>query len=78
MESHMIQVQLDQARAALQAAQVQERATDTQLRLNKVTTSARRAAVRLLERDLAAAQQVRITYWCHYAVNVGEQYENNT
>ncbi len=62
MEIHTLQVQLDQAMQDLEAAKIQERASYTQHRLQKTTTASRRAAVRLLQRDLREAQLVKNNY----------------
>jgi outer membrane protein TolC len=59
MESHTIQVLLDQARAELEAAERREREKETELRILHSATKGRRDAVRVLDRELGYAQQVR-------------------
>jgi hypothetical protein len=51
MESHTIQVMLDQARAELEAVERRER--EMALRIQHSATNGRRATVRVLVRELA-------------------------
>jgi hypothetical protein len=57
MESHTIQVLLDQAQAELEAAERRER--ETELRILHSTIKGRRETVRVLVQKLGSTQQVR-------------------
>jgi hypothetical protein len=59
MESHMLQLLVDQAEREVEAALQAERDAETQLRLLRKEMLAQRAVVRDLENALRKAQQVR-------------------
>jgi hypothetical protein len=59
MESHTIQVLLDQARTELETVKRREREKETELQILHGAIKGRRDAVSLLDRELGYAQQVR-------------------
>jgi hypothetical protein len=59
MESHTIQVLLDQARTELEAAERREREKETELQILTAPPKGGGNDVRLLDRELGYAQQVR-------------------
>jgi hypothetical protein len=59
MESHTIQVMLDQAEVELEAAERREREHEVQGRILHSITKGKRDAARVLDRMLRLAQQVR-------------------
>jgi hypothetical protein len=68
MESHTIQVMLDQALAELEAAERREREMETALRIQHSATNGRRATDRVLVRELGSSQQVRNIYFGTYYI----------
>jgi hypothetical protein len=66
MESHTIQVMLDQARDELEAVERREREMEMALRIQHSATNGRRATVRVLVWELGSSQLVRNIYLGNY------------
>jgi hypothetical protein len=62
MESHTIQVLLDRAQAEFEAEDRREREMETAIRIQRTATNSKRATVRVLNRELGLARQVRNIY----------------